>query len=226
MKVVKLNKHKTKLLKLKLLKTKIYKNQKDLNYLLLKDVETRLKKALHIIYRFHVANKKILFIGTPLRLNNPIKQLLKSKKHSFIPELVWINGIVTNSKPSFKHLLKRHAVTSDKTSKFLFNLKNQTDLIVVLNEQLNLVVLQESSLKRIPTISLNSNYDLPNMNLSTYKIAGDYSFGQKEIRNNLFFLLLSSLLKKAEILRKKQVKINIKRNKSKSTNKKRKFNKL
>ena len=125
MKISRLNQYKTKLLKFKLLTTKIYKNQKDVNYLLLKDAEARLKKILHIIYRFHAANKKILFIGTPLRLNNQIKQFLKRKKHSFIPEKTWMNGVVTNPGPSFKHLLKSHAVNTNKTSKFLFNLKNQ-----------------------------------------------------------------------------------------------------
>ena len=203
MKITTLNIHKTKLFRLKLIKTKVYKNEKTFNYLLLKNMETRLKKALHVIYKFHVANKKILFIGTPLKLDNQIKQLLKNKKHSFIPETVWMNGIITNSKPSFKYLLKRHAVANDKTSKFLFNLKIRIDLIVVLNENLNLTALKESSLKKVPTISLNSNYNLSNINLSTYKVVGDFNFVKKPIRNNTFFLLLNSLLKRAEQLKKK-----------------------
>ena len=207
MKITILNKHKTKLLRLKLIKTKVYKNEKNFNYLLLKNMETRLKKVLNVIYRFHIANKKILFIGTPLKLNNKLKQLIKNKKHSFIPENVWMNGIITNPKPSFKHLLKQHAIVNNKTSKFLFNLRNQADLIVVLNENLNLTALKESSLKRIPTISLNSSYGLSNLDLSTYKVTGNYSFVSKPIRNNLFFLLLNSLLKKAERLKKKQIQI-------------------
>lgn len=220
MKISKLTKYKTKLLKLKLLTTKVYKNEKNFNYLLLKDTETKLKKILQVIYRFHVANKKILFIGTPFRLNNQIKQLLKKKKHNFIPETVWMNGVITNSGPSFKHLLKRHAIDTDKTLKFLFNLKNQTDLIVILNEQLNLAALKESSLKRIPTISLNSSNKHSNTDLSTYKLINNSNFTENKTRNDLFFLLLSSLLKKAEILRKKQLKTIKKRKKPKITKKK------
>lgn len=216
MKITTLNKHKTKLFRLKLIKTKVYKTEKNFNYLLLQNMETRLKKALNVIYRFHVANKKILFIGTPLKLNNKIKQLLNNKKHSFIPEAVWMNGIITNPRPSFKHLLKRHAIVNDKTSKFLFNLKNQADLIVVLNENSNLTALKESSLKRTPTISLNSQYNLSNLNLSTYKVAGDYCFVKKPVRNNFFFLLLSSLLKKADKLKKKQSQINTNKKKLRS----------
>lgn len=211
MKISKLTKYKTKLLKFKLLTEKVYKNQKNLNYLLLKNIETKLKKALQIIYLFHAANKKILFIGTPAQLNNQIKQFLKKNKHSFIPEKIWMNGIITNSGPSFKYLLKDYAVNTNKTSKFLFNLKNKADLVVILNEKLNLTALKESYLKRIPTISLNSDYNLFNANLSIYKIMGDYNLDKKEIRNNIFFLLLSALLKKSEILRKKHFQINTKR---------------
>lgn len=221
MKIKNLNKHKTKLLKLKLLETKIYKNKKELNYTLLKDVETRLKKILHIIYKFHIANKKILFIGAPIHLSKQIKQLLKTKRHSFIPEQIWLNGIITNSSSSFKYLLKRHAINNDKTSNFLFNLKNQIDLIVLLDEKVNLPTLKENLLKRIPTISLNSNYNLPNNELVTYKVTGDYKFGKKKIRNNFFFLLLSSLLKKAETLRKRQLQTF---NRPKKAKRKKKFN--
>ena len=154
MKIATLRKYKTKLLRLKLLKTKIYKNKKKIDYLYLKNIEVRLKKILHIIYRFHATNKKILFIGTPLKLDKQIKQLLKRKKHSFIPESIWMNGVITNSKSSFKHLLKRHSFTNDATSEFLFDLKNRINLIVILNENFNQVALKESSLKRVLTILL------------------------------------------------------------------------
>ena len=205
MKITTLKKYKTKLLKLKLLKTKTYKSQKNFDYLLLKNMEARLKKILNIIYRFHIANKKILFIGTPLKLNSQIKQLLKNKKHNFIPESVWINGIITNSKPSFKYLIKQHAINKNKTSKFLFNLKNQADLIVILNKRSNLIALKESLLKRIPIISLNTNYNFLNSNLSVYKTIGNYNFTKKAIRSNIFFLLVSATLQKAEQWKKQNI---------------------
>lgn len=199
MKILNITQYKTKLVKFKLLRTKIYKNQKNFNDLKLKESETRLKKILHVIYRFHIANKKILFLGTPL---NPIIKIKQLIKHNFVPESVWLNGIITNPLPSFKHLLKQHAINNDKTSKFLFNLKNQTDLIVVLNEKRNITALKETALKKIPTISLNLNDTCLNMHLSTYTALGDYNFTKKKIKNNFFFLLLYSLLKKAEFVRK------------------------
>ena len=119
-----------------------------------------------------------------------------------------MNGIITNSKSLFKHLFKRQSLTKDTTSKFLFELKNQINLIVILNENFNQVALKESSLKRVPTISLSSKYNPFNSNLTTYKVPGNYTFTKKIIRDNFFFLLLNSLLKKAERFRKKQIQIN------------------
>ena len=204
MKITTVKKYKTKLLKLKFLKTRVYKNAKNLDYLLLKNMETRLKKILHVIYRFHLANKRILFIGTPLKLDNQLKQLLKNKKHNFIPESVWMSGIITNSRSLFKHLIKQHNINKNKTSKFLFSLKNQTDLIVLLNENSNQAALKESSLKQVPIISLNVNHNFFKSNFSTYKAIGNYNFSKKTIRNNFFFLLLNSILKKAEQAKKRQ----------------------
>ena len=194
MKITTLNKHKTKLLKLKLVKTRVYRSEKNFNYLFLKNFETQLKKVLNIIYRFHIDNKKILFIGTPRKLSNTIKRLIKKKKHSFIPEALWMNGIVTNPKSSFKHLLKRHAIFNDKRSKLLFNLKKHADLIVVLNEKLNLTALKESSLRRVPTISLNAEYRKVNFNLSTYKVAGEYQFVKEYLEKRLDVDILGLVL--------------------------------
>ena len=194
-----LKRYKTKLLKIKLLKAKTWKPKKNIDYLLIKNMEVRLKKILHIIYKFHVANKKILFIGTPLKLNYKTKQLLKSKKHNFVPESIWMNGIITNSKSSFKYLTRQYVINKDKSLKFLFHLKKQANLIVVLNENSNLTAFKESTLKRIPIISLNASCNFSDFtSLSTYKAIGDYSFTKKTIRNRFFFLLLNSVLKKAE----------------------------
>ena len=213
MKIEKIHKYKTNLLRLKLLKTKIYKNDKTLNYFNFKDIETRLKKSLHIIYKMHVANKKILLIGVPLTLSKQTKQLLKNTKHNFIPESLWVNGVMTNSFSSFKHLLKKNAIKNEKTSQSLLHLKNRIDLIVVLDESLNKVILNESLQKHIPTISLNCNFNTSNFNLSTYKIPGNFNFTMRKSQNNFLYAILNSLFKKAEIFRKKRIKHNIRKQK-------------
>lgn len=52
-------------LKLKLIKTKIFNKKKIFVHYSLKieDVECRLKKGLQVIYKYHVNDKKILFVG-------------------------------------------------------------------------------------------------------------------------------------------------------------------
>jgi hypothetical protein len=59
MKIKNIIKYKNKLLKLKLIKTKIYKKKDQLTNTRIEDIEYRLK-ALHVIYKYHTNNKRIL----------------------------------------------------------------------------------------------------------------------------------------------------------------------
>jgi hypothetical protein len=56
MKIKNIIKYKNKLLKLKLIKTKIYKKKDQLTNTRIEDIEYRLK-ALHVIYKYHTNNK-------------------------------------------------------------------------------------------------------------------------------------------------------------------------
>lgn len=84
MKIKNLIKHKNKLLKLKLLNTKIYKKNYALKNLKIEEIEHRLKKGLQIIYKYHIYNKRIIFISSSSTLK--LTNLLKNTKHLFIPE--------------------------------------------------------------------------------------------------------------------------------------------
>ena len=87
--------YKNKIFKLKLIQTKIYKKSYN-NFIKIEDINIRLKKALHVIYNYHINNKRILFIGIPMHIAPKLKKLLKNTKHLFIPEYVWMSGILTN----------------------------------------------------------------------------------------------------------------------------------
>ena len=77
-------KKQTKLLKFKLIKTKIYKkNYITKNLFKIEAIEYRLKKALQIIYKFHLSGKKILFVGDCIDFS--LNKLLCGTKHFFIP---------------------------------------------------------------------------------------------------------------------------------------------
>jgi ribosomal protein S2 len=197
MKIRKIAQYQNKLLKFKLSQSKIYNKKHYINNIKLEDVEYRLKKAFHIIYKYHVFKKKILFVGTPIRLNPKIQKTLKNTKHFLIPETFWRNGVLTNKISFFKHLPKNKKINNNKVSKFLFQLKKNIDLIVLLNESTNKSAQNESYLAKIPTISLNNKLDI-HKNKTNYKIPGDFQFFNKKIRDNFFYSILIAIFKKTK----------------------------
>ena len=195
-KTKKIIKNKTKLIKLKILKTQIYKKKNNLSKIKIEDIIWRLKKGLHIIYKYHVHNKQILFVGSPLYNSYKTKQLLKNTKHILIPKSVWINGILTNQQSSFQYLSKN--TNNKKISKLLFQLKKKSDLIVILGQSFNINALNESYVTRIPIIVLNSNLNILDTK-PTYKIPGNFSFNKKKkVRHHIFYSILNATLKKAK----------------------------
>jgi ribosomal protein S2 len=202
MKIKNIIQYKNKLLKLKLIKTKIYKKKDHLINTRIEDIEYRLKKALHVIYKYHINNKRILFIGVPVHTDKETKSLINSTKHTFIPESTWINGIITNKVSCFKYLSENTKAIANKSSKLLFKLKNKSDLIVVFDEVTDKDALNEGYLARIPVISLNCDLNLLK-NKSTYKVPGNFKFTKKKVRNDFFFSILKATFKKANQLKSK-----------------------
>lgn len=201
MKIKKITQYQNKLLKFKLSQSKIYNKNLHINNIKLEDIEYRLKKAFHIIYKFHILEKKILFVGTPIRLNPKIQKILKNTKHFLIPETIWVNGIITNKISFFKHLPKNKKINNNKTSKFLFQLKKNVDLIVLLNESTNKTALDESYSTKVPIISLNSDLNIQKSK-TNYKIPGNFQFFNKKIRDNFFYSILIAVFKKGKKTKK------------------------
>jgi ribosomal protein S2 len=181
--------YKLELIKLKLIQSEIYNKTQKKNNIKIEDIEYRLKKPLQIIYKYHLFKKRILFVGTPLYImDQKLKELLKN--HFIIPESIWLNGVITNKISFFKHI-KKH----NKKYKITKNLN--IDLIVLLNEPSNINVLNESYLSRIPVISLNSDLNIQN-NQPSYKIPGNFQCSNDKTPENVFYLILFAILKKAD----------------------------
>lgn len=202
MKIENITKYKNKLLRLQLIKTKIYKKKDQLTRTRMEDIEYRLKKALHVIYKYHTQNKRILFIGIPVQKGKDTQNLLKNTKHTFIPESIWINGIITNKNSCFKYLLNNPKATAAKGSKLLFKLRNRSDLIVLFNSTQDTTALNEGYISRIPIISLNCDLDISETKL-TYKVPGNFKFTKKKVRDNFFFSILKATFRKANQLKPK-----------------------
>lgn len=196
MKIKNTTKNKNKLLKLKLIKTKIYKKNYSFTNLKIEDIEYRLKKGLEIIYKYHVNGKKILFVNSSSAIETTLKNLLKNTKHTFIPDYLWLNGAITNKQdqPFFSRLQKQNV--SDITLKF----KKNNSLIVILDKNIKNDAITESYKTKIPVIFLGRDLNIFDVK-SNYKIPGNFLLAKKKIRDNFFLALLESTLKKAALHR-------------------------
>ena len=179
MKIKKINKYKTKLIDLKLINTKILNKKNLFENTNLKEIKYQLKKSLQVIYKYHITDKKILFIGNLTQLNNNIK--LKYMNHTWINEYNLKNGLVTNNN----------------------SISNPYDLIVILNYQYSKSIVNEAESLKIPTICLNINLNIMDINC-LYKIPGNFKFSEKPIRNKFFFTMLEATIKKANYFKNKK----------------------
>ena len=200
MKLKKINIDKYKLLKLQLIKSKVYRKKHYLQALQLQDIEYRFKKALYVIYSYHMNNKRILFVGNPLNINKSLNEVLKNTKHIFIPKEIWISGVITNQNASFKSLINKSENSSHKISKVLIELKKNIDLIVILDYELNSEILKESYIAKIPTITLNALIDIFNLK-SNYKVPGNFTHTKTTITNNFFYSIILATLKRSSIIK-------------------------
>lgn len=202
MKIKRVVNNKSKLLRIKLIKSRTYKKKHYLQNITLEDMEYRLKKALYVIYSYHINNKQIMFVGNPLQINKEIKKILQNSKHIFIPKDAWINGVITNQNTSFKSLLKKQKKDSTNLSKRLLELKKKSDLIVIMDKEIDANALNESYISRIPVISLNSLLSTLN-GKSSYKVPGNFISPKNTVTDNFFYSILLATLSKSNYVKKK-----------------------
>lgn len=191
MKIINVIKAQNQLIKLKLIATKIKKNNNNCLKFNFENIICRLKKGLHIVYKYHIKNKKILFISNK-NLNiikTKIKKLLKLTKHVFINEYMWFNNKIFNTQHSISNFSQKILQNN------ILNFKTKNNLILMLNNQINKNIINENYKFKIPIVSLKNSLNIFNFKLS-YKIPGNFFFENKKIKNNFFFILLKVILKK------------------------------
>lgn len=123
------------LFKLHLLKFKVYEQsikKTKFNDYNLNQIIVNIKKVLQIIFKYNQAEKRILFIGFPYKLEQKINQLTR---HVAIPKNFNIHGIILNLKPFIKSE-NLNQICSKKISRFLFpKLSEKLDLIVLFDHE-------------------------------------------------------------------------------------------
>ena len=179
-----------KLLEIQLLNSRIYKKFNynfEKKHLKNNNIKNFLKKFSHIIYEYHINNKRMLFLNLPNWIIEKIRNVTKNTKHIFLNKNNYKNGFLTNKKLNAFEELKKNI-----------------DLVILFNENTNSRIYKESFNSQIPVIEIN-NYYKKSTNLS-YKLIGHFNFIEKQINYNLFINLIVSILKKS-ILKKKTITV-------------------
>jgi ribosomal protein S2 len=197
MKIKKVQLKKYNLIQLYLLKFQTYKNTHNIktNFINLKIIEQMMlyiKHAFHIIYQYHFSGKTILFIGLPNVKQKNVLKIFKLSKHFYIPDNLWINGLLSNKISIFRHL--KHRYNKRDTIMNLISIKKNPNLIVVFNSYAATNAILESHNINIPIINLGTDSIVNGF--ATYKIPGIF------FRNKIKFFfqfLIYSILKKSKI---------------------------
>ena len=207
MKIKKISVYHHKLLKLQLIKAKVYKknsqktDSKNLIANSMEQIEIFFKKILRIIFLYHLNNKQIIFVGVPKIMEKKFLYSLRKTNHLFLPRSHWINGILSNRVALFQYLkfkqLKKIKKKQFKKKHFqpLFSIKKQPDLLVILDKKFEKEAIKETYKFRIPTITLNLASTFQDKSL--YKGVGNFKFSD----NSIFLLLLNSVFKKTKKLK-------------------------
>lgn len=202
MKLKQIKNFKNKLIKLKLIETKIFQKNFE-NSITLKEIIFRLKKCLSIIYKYHINNKRILFVGIPFMFLKDFKKFI-GLKHIYVPSSIWLNGIITNQKSCLKYLNNNHKLINKKYLNIFYKFNTKIDLIVILDNRFKESVINESYEANVPIICIDCPLKISNYKID-YKIPGNFRFSKKKIRNDFFFSILLSTIKKALNLKNKNV---------------------
>jgi ribosomal protein S2 len=236
MKIRKIKKFQYTLLKLNLIKDQVYRRKikknkfDDVLNIKTEIIELHLKRALQIIYKYHMNHKKILFIGVPQNFQKKLSSVLKNTKHIAIPRSIWINGILSNRSAIFRHLylkrqknIEKKIKLQNKTIYFLMSVIRQPDLIVIFNQDLEKNALNETYKLKLPIITLNNNLFFDTK--SSYKIPGNFQSIYKKTHHAVFLILTSILKKDPGIFKPQEQKYKrIKSKKQYFWSRKKKFN--
>jgi ribosomal protein S2 len=199
---MKINKFKFKqILKLHLLNSRAYEYaaQKTNSGLLtdfsLTEIISDFKKALHIIFEYHKANKKILFVGIPKKLELKINTLTH---HVAVDKNFELQGVISNSLNSAKFAkIEKQSFSKIYVKSLVPKLLKKPDLVVVVSHEKKQNIIAESNVAKIPVIVFESNNSfLTNLSANFYNFRG---FGENltsSSEKNLFVLGLNFLFKR------------------------------
>lgn len=189
------------ILKLHLLNSRAYEcatqrvNSGFLTDFSLMQVISDFKKALHIIFKYHKANKKVLFVGVPKRLEEKIN---RRTHHVAVDQNFELQGVISNNLSSSK-LGKLATYSSPRVyiNSLIPKLTKKPDLVVIFSHEKKQTLILESNIAKVPVIIFESAKSLSTFesnNLYTIASLGENLSSASE--KNLLVSGLNFLFKK------------------------------
>ena len=149
-------------------------------------IKTLLNKLFHIIVKYDIHNKNILFVGFPTYFS----KTLTSSNHLKTPTFRHRSSYTANKDFHFnsnKSDLKKTRLNS--------KLKKNIDLIIVYNSTSNSAVITESYLSNLPVIGINKKIDLCSSRRNVYSTPKTYNLVyEKNEHSSFIFSFLESTL--------------------------------
>lgn len=198
---MKINKFKSKqILKLHLLNSKAYEyiskkaNPGILTSFNVTQIVADFKKVLHVIFQYHQADKRILFIGIPKKLELKINQLTN---HVAVSSNFELQGVISNNLKMLKIGKSNKQSFSKVYSKLLLpKLTKKPDLVVLFSHEKKQNIINESHIAKVPLILFDYNDDLKGAwSNSLYNLQGIGDSLARTSNKNLFFFGLNFLFK-------------------------------
>jgi ribosomal protein S2 len=187
-------------LKLHFLKSRVYEcfikktNFNNLKTTNIDQIFISVKKALQIIFQYNQANKRVLFIGLPPKLEFKITSLTR---HVVVPASFDTQGIVSNSKTNLLLDLKSITQKFVKPSSRILSQKlmKKLDLIILFDHK-NHAILSEAWRAKTPVITFVSNFNVRSTTVqSLYYVNGNFKNILTNFDKNVFFIGLNFLFK-------------------------------
>lgn len=176
-----------RLLKLSLIKSQ-QKENKDQN-ILFNEIKY-LKIALRIIYKYHVKNKKILFIGLSSSSSNTTTA--RPSHHIYYNNAIWLRGSLMNKSNIFTSIIKNKTKQKIKNRNILLKLIQKPNLVVIVNKKTDKEALNEFYAAKIPVITLNSDFNFNDFK-SSYEVPNSF---KTESGENNFNTFITSILER------------------------------
>jgi len=194
------------LLKLHLLRSKVYEHPiKKIKFDSLIDsnlnqIIVDIKKVLQVIFQYHKADKRILFVGLPYKLESKINQ---QTKHVAIPKNLEVQGMISNcEQKAFKIDINSTKTWAKKSPKALLpKLAKRLDLVVLFDHEKRRTIVSEAGIAKIPLISFGPHFN--DVGTVSYRVEGNFKNLLTAPNKNIFFMGLNFLFRD---LRKKNIK--------------------